>query len=388
MLPPHLHQALAKTDAQHLMRQRFIIHKNNGVNCCSNDYLNLSQHKKVRQAFIRGIALYGLGSGGSALVSGYTKAHQLLEEAMATFLKRDSALLFNSGYHANLGVLTTLGNRHSVIITDKHVHASLLDATRLSRATHLRYHHHDFEHAKVLLEKNPTSSTLMVSESIFSIQGDLVNIKKLAQLATHHNALLIVDDAHGVGVLGQQGRGIVEHFDLSQQDLPCLITPLGKAMGSMGAVVTGSKELINALLQFARTYRYSTSLPPAICHATLAALTILNKESWRREQLQSLIHFFIKEALKRELPLLSTDTTPIKSIRMANNKKALAIQAYLSAKKIFVSCIRPPTVMAKDTCLRISINCMHSEAQLLFLLDQIKERLDSDERYPSNKEIL
>lgn len=375
---------LASYQANALLRKRYTVEHQEGnhvivnakpaVQFCSNDYLHISTHSNVKKAWIDGAHRYGLGSGASALVSGHTKAHALLEDAFANFLNRDKALLFNSGYHANLGVLATFAHRQTNIIADKLCHASLIDGAMLSRANLRRYAHNNMQQAEQLLAKQKDCSSLLISESIFSIHGDIAKVQTLSALASHYQHFFIVDDAHGIGVLGEKGGGIAEHYQLSQQDLPCLITPLGKALGSMGAIVSGSESTIYALLQFARTYRYSTALPPALCLATLAALDLIQKETWRRQTLTQLIHTFIAESKKRGLTLLSSSPTPIKSILIGSNKEALSLQEALLNKGFFISCIRPPTVPKHETCLRISLNCMHKETQIIQLLDLIAEK--------------
>lgn len=374
MLAPRIDQLLSKLRAQHLLRKRNDIdEKKSMLNFCSNDYLNLSTHPDVIKAYIRGAEQYGLGSGASAVVSGYTSAHYELEEAFAQFLQRDQALLFNSGYHANLGVLTTFANRHTIVVADKLCHASLIDGIVLSRAKHKRYHHNNYKHAEDLLRTYPDekkeTEKLLVTESVFSIEGDIANVKQLASIAKNHHAMLIVDDAHGIGVLGTSGAGICDRDHLSQSDLPCLITPFGKAIGSFGAIVSGKTEIIEALLQCSRTHRYSTALPPAVCSATFAALKVMTHETWRREKLHDLIAFFLQEARARNLFLLSTDATPIKSIVIGANEAALEIQKKLAQDGYRVSCIRPPTVKTNQACLRISLSAAHTKKQITHLLD-------------------
>jgi len=377
--------ALRERETNHLLRNRFVIEQRENANVmvsgklaanfCSNDYLNLTQHPDVVNAFIRGANQYGLGSGASSLVSGYFKPLKQLEEAFSEFLNRERSLLFNSGYHANLGVIPALAQKNSVVIADKLCHASLIDGIILSRAKHLRYPHNDIAHAEKLLQKQ--TEPLVVTESIFSMQGNIAPIKKLAALAIQNHALLIVDDAHGIGVLGKEGKGICEHLQLTQKDVPCLIIPLGKSFGSFGAVVSGSESLIEYVLQFSRTYCYTTALPPAISYATLETLKVLRDETWRREKLSYLSDKFTTAAKERKLPLISMDNTPIKSIVVGSNKMTLAIQDKLLEKGFFVSCIRPPTVPMNTTRIRISLNCMHTEEQIIELLDHLSHFLCS-----------
>ncbi len=372
-------QSLDKHKAQFLFRHRHTIenrddtaisiHGKSVLNFTSNDYLNLTNHSDVKKAFQEGVEKYGLGSGSASFVSGYFKSHRLLEDAFCEFLNRDRAILFNSGYHANLGVLTSLAHQNSVIIADKLCHASLIDGMILSRAKYYRYRHADLKRAQSLVEQH--ENPLLVTESVFSMQGNITDVTALASL----KAKLIVDDAHGVGVLGKAGKGICEQQNLSQNDVACLITPLGKALGSFGAIVSGDEEIIETILQFSRTYYYTTALPPAVSHATLTSLKVMQQESWRREKLNHLIELFIKGSFERELTLVSTDKTPIKSIIIGSSTKAIDIQKKLLEKNILVSCIRPPTVPANTSRVRISLNCLHTEAQITQLLDELYDKI-------------
>jgi 8-amino-7-oxononanoate synthase len=338
------------------------------IHFCSNDYLGMATHPSVIRAYTQGAEKYGVGSGSAALISGYSKPHQLLEETFANMLNRDRALLFNSGYHANLGVITTFANKSSTIIADKHCHASIIDGIILSRAKHKRYHHNDYAHAETLLASTNTNNTLLITESVFSMSGGVTNLSLLSKLAAQYNANLIVDDAHGFGILSHP---------LSQQDVPCLMIPFGKSLGSMGAIVSGSHDTIETLLQGARSYRYSTALPPATCCATLEALTILAQEPWRRIKLQQLSAFFINEARSRHLILAAYDETPIKSILIGTNTATVSIQEKLMQDGFYVSCIRPPTVPVNSARIRISLNCFHTEEQITALLDKVKEHYDA-----------
>lgn len=347
------------------------------INFASNDYLNIASHNKIKAALMQGVSQYGFGSSSSALVSGYYKSHQLLEERFAEFLQRDAALLFNSGYHANLGVITTLANRQNSVISDKLCHASLLDGIQLARAKHYRYRHNDIKHAEKLLQQTQQPS-LLITESVFSMTGNLSPAPQLAALARNYNSLLLIDDAHGIGVLGRCGRGISEYFNLSKQEIFCLISPLGKAFGGLGAIVSGDQALIEELLQFARTYRYTTALSPAITFAMLATLKIVEVETWRRERLLDLIAFFIRQACHRALPLISTDLTPIKSILIGNSNRVMQIQTTLMKHGFFTAGIRPPTVPSDTARIRISLNCMHTENDIMRLLDLIADNHDSN----------
>ncbi len=357
----HRHPIEGRDDAMLFMHGKSV------VNFTSNDYLNLANHPDVKKAFIEGVQTYGLGSGSANFVSGYFKSHKLLEDAFCEFLNRDRAILFNSGYHANLGVISSLANKNSVIIADKLCHASIIDGIQLSRAKYYRYRHNDMSHAEYLTHQH--DNPLLITESVFSMQGNLTDIKKLAGL----KARLIVDDAHGIGVVGKTGKSICE----TQHNIACLVTPLGKALGSFGAIVSGSEDIVEHILQFARTYYFTTSLPPSVSHATLTSLKVMREESWRRETLHHLINFFIKGSSERGFSLVSSDQTPIKSILVASNMKAIEIQQKLLEKNILVSCIRPPTVPNNASRIRISLNCLHTEAQITQLLDELSYEIKS-----------
>jgi 8-amino-7-oxononanoate synthase len=391
MLLPHIQHSLMQLNKKNQLRHRDVIEHRQGhlltvngktgINFCSNDYLGIATDPQIKRVFSQAAQQYGLGSSASAMVSGYSKAHQMLEEQFAAFTHRECALLFNSGYHANLGVITTFAHRHSAIIADKFLHASLIDGIQLSRSRYYRYHHHDLHHAEILLQHNQGLCPLVVTESIFSIQGDIANLKEIAALASQYQAMLIVDDAHAIGILGKNGSGSSNHFQLTADQLPCVVTPLGKAPGSMGALVAGDKVMIEALLQLARPYRYSTALPVAHCYATSAALTMLQTDHWRRDKLQQLIHRFIRAAKEREFTLLSHHPTPIKSILIGSSQLALAAQQHLQQHGLFTACIRPPTVPINAACIRISLNCLHTEEQIDQLLDRLKDYLITANTY-------
>lgn len=380
MLPLVVNQKIRDYQSNDLIRKRVpfdgrsdhYLYLNNKtlINFSSNDYLGLATHFDIKQAFIQGIQQYGMGSGSSAMISGYFKLQQQLEEKFAEWMKRERAILFNSGYHANLGVIQALTSRHSNILADKLCHASIIDGIRLSQCHHYRYHHTDVSHACEILQ-SVSPMHLLITESVFSMEGDIAPIPALATLANEYQSLLMVDDAHGFGVIGQSGRGILDEV----KPIDCLMTPLGKACGAMGAFVSGKNELIETILQFARTYTYTTALPPAVLLALMASLQVMQKENWRREKLMMLINYFIEQAKQRNIAIRSTDLTPIKTILIGDNHDALAIQQHLIDHGFFVSAIRPPTVPKKTTRIRISLNYYHSENEITQLLDRIYEYL-------------
>jgi len=365
-----LQQKLEYYKQHHLLREVKEV-DNNMINFSSNDYLGLSKSEVVKEAFIEGIKLYGFGSGSSPLISGYYSSTRKLEEAFALHLKTEEAIFFNSGYHANIGVIQAL---HNPIIMDKLCHASSIDGARLSGNRFYRYRHNDLEHAKKLLEITPNS--LLISERIFSMEGNIADVTKLKTLATIYNARLIIDDAHGFGILENN----------IQSDL--VIIPLGKALGGIGAIVAGNKELIYYLRQTARSYMYSTALPPAIAHANLVALNLMGQEPWRLEKLKSLIKLFNFYANKVGLNLASQDLTPIRSILIGENKLAKTIEKKLHAKGFFVKAIVSPTVQISR--IRISLCINHSEENIIHLIKKIDLflKLASVERLEENSDYI
>ena len=368
-------QGLARQTIAFSDRDKDSIHINDDryINFTSNDYLGISNHPEITKAFIKGVESFGFGSCSSVLVSGYSSIQQKLEEQFAEFVGRDRAIFFNSGYMANLGVITALASRKSVIFSDKFCHASLLDGILLSKAKHFRYQHQNIEHLKYLA--SIACPDIIITESIFSMEGSITQIADIVEIAKENKSLLLVDDAHGIGVLGENGGGICEEVNLSQDDIPCLITSCSKALGGFGAMVSGRTELIEMILQFAKSYRCTTSLPPAICQGLLASLTVIRTEQWRRDKLKENIQTFIEESGKLGLELVASDMTPIKSILAYDNKRAVAAQKFLLTKGFLVACIRPPTVPAKSARIRISLSCHHTEKQIIEMLSHLERCL-------------
>ncbi len=342
----------------------------------SNDYLGLKKHPCMIEAVITAAKQYGVGSGASAQISGYSDLHAEVETAFAQWLKVDKAILFNSGYCANTGIISALVTRGDTIFSDKLLHASLLDGILLARAKHYRYQHNDLNHFKYLATKK--APDLIVTESIFSMEGDVAAITELTQLAQQYNAKLLIDDAHGIGILGKHGAGIMEQCHLEQTQFACLVLPLGKAFNAMGAIVAGRQQVMDAILQFAKTYRYATALPPLICNAILAALDIIQTETWRREQLAKNIQFFNTYCKEKKLTLISPAATPIRSVLIHDSNNVLALQQFLLEKGFFVSAIRPPTVPKNTARLRVSLNSEHTETQIMALIDCIQQGLASE----------
>lgn len=336
------------------------------INFCSNDYLGLGHEPTIAQQFADAALKTGFGSGASTAICGYHPWQQQLEDDFAQWLGFERAILFNSGYCANLGVLTALLSRQTYALADKVSHASLLDGLVLSRSQYQRYRHCSLEHLKHLVAQR--SPDMIISESVFSMEGTIAPLNDVAAVAKAQQALLLVDDAHGIGVLGKAGGGVIEHFSLSAADIDCLVLPLGKAFNGVGAMVLGSDWLIEAVLQFARTQRYTTALPPAICQGLNRALHCVQQDHWRREKLQQNIAYFKARASVLAIPLHTMNATPIQLIAVGDNMKALKLQQQLLDAGFYVVAIRPPTVPDNTARLRLSLNARHTAEQIESLL--------------------
>lgn len=338
---------------------------------CSNDYLGLANHPEVIAAWRAGAERWGVGGGASHLVIGHSTPHHQLEEALAELTGRPRALLFSTGYMANLGALTALVGQGDTVLQDRLNHASLLDGGLLSGARFSRYLHNDAASLQSRLDK-AVGNTLVVTDGVFSMDGDLADLPALAAAAQARDAWLMVDDAHGLGTLGRNGGGIVEHFGLGIDQVPVLVGTLGKACGTAGAFVAGSEELIETLVQFARPYIYTTSQPPALACATLKSLELLRREHWRREHLAALIRQFREGAQALGLGLMDSQT-PIQPIIIGDSARAMHLSRLLRERGLLVTAIRPPTVPAGSARLRVTLSAAHSEAQVQLLLNALAE---------------
>ncbi len=341
---------------------------------CSNDYLGLANHPQIIKAFQDAAHQYGVGSGAAHLITGHTKPHQELEEALAAFTGRDRALLFSTGYMANLGVISALMQREDVVYQDKLNHASLLDAGRLSDARLLRYAHNNVDHLAKRMAKQESGQSMIVADGVFSMDGDVAPIRELAGLASTNDSWLMIDDAHGLGVLGEHGAGLVEQEQLEQNDVHILMGTLGKGFGTSGAFVAGSHELIEYLIQTARTYVYTTAQPPAVAAATLTSLQLVQIENWRRERLGDLIKQFREGAAQLGLTLMESQT-PIQPVIIGDSGEALAIAEQLEKQGILVTAIRPPTVPANTARLRVTLSAAHTEEDVNKLLEALGKTL-------------
>lgn len=334
---------------------------------CSNDYLGLANHPDVISAFQKAASQFGVGSGASHLVAGHSSEHHALEEELAAFTGRDRALLFSTGYMANMGAITALVGQGDAVFEDRLNHASLLDAGLFSGARFQRFLHNDLTNLQSRLDKTEAERKLLVVDGIFSMDGDCAPLTELAALAQKNNAWLMVDDAHGFGCLGKTGGGSAEYFGLTQNQLPILMGTLGKAFGTFGAFIAGSETLIETLIQFSRSYVYTTAMPPAVAAATRASLRLLQTEHWRRKHLQQLISHFRAGAQQFGLQLLDS-FSPIQPIIIGDEARTLEISAKLAERGILIIAIRPPTVAVGSSRLRVTFSAEHSLEQVDQLL--------------------
>ncbi|MEW6352754.1 MAG: 8-amino-7-oxononanoate synthase [Pseudomonadota bacterium] len=381
----YLADELQRRRAHHLYRTRRVLHSPQGAEVivdgqrllcfCSNDYLGLANHPAVIEALQQGATSFGVGSGAAHLICGHHAAHQALEEELAAFTGRSRALLFSTGYMANLGVVSALAHAGQVVHEDRLNHASLIDAALLSTARLQRYPHRDVASLQKHLEYKARNGheALLVSDGVFSMDGDLAPIPQLADLARRYNARLVIDDAHGLGVLGKNGGGALEHFGMrGEDDVHVLVGTLGKAFGTFGAFVAGSENLIETLIQESRCYIYTTAVPPALAHATRVGLRLVRSEAWRREHLHNLIARFRAGAAQLNLPVMPSDT-PIQPLRVGDGEKALALSEALRARGLLISAIRPPSVPRGSARLRITLSAAHSEAHIDRLLETLAD---------------
>ncbi|HET7810229.1 MAG TPA: 8-amino-7-oxononanoate synthase [Steroidobacteraceae bacterium] len=370
-----LKAALADLEHRSLKRRRRV-GVGGLVNFCSNDYLGLKDHPEVVRAFTDAAIRYGVGSGAAELVTGHGPEHEALEDELAAFTGRQRALVFSTGYMANMGVIGALADQKALIISDKLNHASLIDGVRLSGADSLRYRHADAAQAAELIAGGEATTRLLITDGVFSMDGDLAPLPALARAARDARAWLVVDDAHGLGVLGDTGRGSCEHFGLGSNDVPVLVGTFGKAFGTFGAFVAGDEDLIEYLLQKARTYIYTTALPPAVAAATRAALRVSQRESWRREKARALARRLCDGLRARGVDTPGTGaTSSIVPVILGDAERALAVSRSLESSGFLVAAIRPPTVPAGTARLRVTVSAAHEEAQVDALAAKVAEAL-------------
>lgn len=391
MTRPRLTERILAARVQRTMqgrvRQRRTVTRRDGVRCevdgrwltnfAGNDYLGLSQHFGVVDALQASASRDGVGSGASHLVCGHHANHDALEKELADWLGAPRALLFGSGFLANLAVLQSLLGEDDVCVQDRLNHASLIDAARLAGCKLRRYPHADPEGALRQLRTVPDGAAMIATDGVFSMDGDVAPLRELSLVARVQQALIYVDDAHGVGVVGPEGRGCVAEAGLETAGVLQLAT-LGKALGGYGAVVLGSEEIIGHLAETARPYIYTTALPPAQAAATLAAVKLARRDHWRREKLQTLVAHFRQTAMFRDLPLLPS-TGPIQPLMCGDEKRATALATALEAQGFWVPSIRPPTVPDGKARLRITLSSLHTQAEVDALIDALSWARDAVE---------
>lgn len=387
-----LEQQLAQLDAQSLRRRRRTtespcaprvqVDGRAMLAFCSNDYLGLAAHPRIVDALQQGASLYGAGSGASHLISGHSRAHAQLEERLAEFVAPQivdaRALYFCTGYMANIAILSALSGSGADLFSESLNHASLIDGARLSRANVQVYPHGDLDQLAALLAASTAASKMVVTDSVFSMDGDLAALPQLLALCEQHGAWLVVDDAHGFGVLGEHGRGVLEHFALSSPNLVYMGT-LGKAAGVAGAFVAAHKSVIEWMVQRARPYIYTTAAPPAVAHALLTSLEIIGgtEGAERRAHLQTLIAQWRSALQLQRWQALPSDTA-IQPVVIGANEEAMKIAAALYEQNIWVPAIRPPTVPAGTARLRVTLSAAHTAAevtQLVEVLQQLEQQV-------------
>ncbi|KEQ12740.1 8-amino-7-oxononanoate synthase [Endozoicomonas montiporae] len=376
-----LEERLVQRKAQQLYRHRVILDSPqkpeaivDGHPClmfCSNDYLGLADHPDIRAAFQKASDVYGVGSGASALINGHSRAHRQLEEELAEYTGRPRVLLFSTGYMANLGTISALLNPGDALFQDRLNHASLLDAGRLSGARFQRYQHLDMENLEQRLKKNKARRTLVATDGVFSMDGDKAPLKELITLTRQYQAGLMVDDAHAFGCVGKGGRGSLNENGLSVDEVPILMATLGKAFGTAGAFVAGSEALIENLIQFARSYIYTTAMPPAIAEASRASLKIVEREDWRRDKLTANIRYFRRNCESLGIPLTASESA-IQPIHVGSIEKVLRVSKQLLDLGVLVTPIRPPTVPAGSSRLRVTLSTAHTREHIDRLIDALQ----------------
>ncbi|MBR7069547.1 MAG: 8-amino-7-oxononanoate synthase [Oxalobacter sp.] len=339
---------------------------------CSNDYLGLASHPLIQDAICNAVHQWGTGSGGSHVVNGHMMPHQQLEEALARFVGADRALYYSTGYMANIGVVPTLVGRGDAVFADRLNHASLIDAVQLSRADHRRYGHKDMAQLEKMLAASDAKRKLILSDAVFSMDGDVAPLKELFDLAERYDAWLVLDDAHGFGVLGQEGKGSLNHFGIPFHPRLVYIGTLGKAAGVSGAFAAGSATVIEWLMQRSRSYIFTTASSPIIASALLAALELLKVGEDRRQQLHRL-STALHEGLRGTKWQLMPSFTAIHPIIVGENDAVLRVSDALMERGIWVPAIRPPTVPKGQARLRISLSASHTLEDIARLTSALRE---------------
>ncbi|MFZ2523926.1 MAG: 8-amino-7-oxononanoate synthase [Candidatus Ferrigenium altingense] len=376
-----LQNELNERAAQGLLRRRrtldspqsphIVVNGTPYLSFCSNDYLGLANHPRLVAALQQGAAQWGVGAGAAHLVSGHSAAHHQLEQALAAFAGKPAALLFSTGYMANLGVVQALVGKGDTVFADKLNHASLNDAMLLARAEIKRYRHNDLAQLAALLEQSQAGRKLVITDAVFSMDGDLAPLPELLALCERHDAWLLVDDAHGFGVLGEQGRGSLAHCGIASPRIIYMAT-LGKAAGVFGAFVAAEQVVIDTLVNHARSYVYTTATPPALASAVLESLKLIGQGDALREHLRGLIAQLRSGLQGLRWKLMPSDTA-IQPLLVGDNRAALALSEGLRERGIWVAAIRPPTVPQGTARLRITLSAAHSAEDVAQLIEALHE---------------
>ncbi|MGI5310547.1 aminotransferase class I/II-fold pyridoxal phosphate-dependent enzyme [Rheinheimera sp. WS51] len=380
-----LQQALLQREALQLKRTPVTLARYQGrmltvaskdyLNFSGNDYLGLANDPKVLQAYAEGALQYGAGSTGSPLITGQHSIHQQLNDSLCDWLGFERTLLFSSGFAANQAMLMTLTDKDDLLLLDRLSHASLIDGAIHSEASFKRFGHNDLAALTKLLQRynSDQQNTMVVTEGVFSMDGDTPDLAAMVQLCQDYNAGLLLDDAHGLGVLGDQGRGSAAAQGVAPSALFCTMANFGKAIGVGGAFIGASKTVIDYLEQFARHYVYSTALSPALCAAVLASVNLCRTEQWRRDKLQQNIRLF--RQLASDLPLLPSDTA-IQALVIGDAQQAVQLSETLKQEQIWLSAIRPPTVAKGSARLRVTLSCQHKTADIYQLTTLLRQHYD------------
>jgi len=383
-----IHRELQSLKDNHLFRTRKLLTGRLGpklslnhqeyLSFCSNDYLGLSQNQFIQDALIEGIHLSGNGMGASHLISGHHEFHEAFENAFSEALYFERALLFSSGYMANMGVISALAGKDDTIFSDKLNHASLNEAVILSRANHKRYRHNDMNHLEELIRESKSKVKIIVTDAVFSMDGDITDIPHLIHLCEAYNAYLYIDDAHGFGILGKEGKGALQHFvDLQKIKTPysprlIYMATLGKAAGINGAVVASSNILIEYLIQKSKQYIYTTAIPAFLAYGLKESLNQILKADDARAHVKELVNTFRNHMELRKLSL-GNSLTPIQPVIVGNEIDALSLNQWLMDKGIYVPAIRPPTVPKGTSRMRISFSALHSHQDIKELIKNIMD---------------
>ncbi|MDG1732904.1 MAG: 8-amino-7-oxononanoate synthase [Thalassotalea sp.] len=375
-------EQLAQQKANNLDRNRVVLSQSTGrlltfdgveyINFSSNDYLGLAGHEAIKTSYINGIAQYGSSSCSSPLITGYTKAHQQLEENLADWLNAERCLLFSSGFSANCGVLNTLGQDASVgFHLDKLAHASLIDGAFNSKAKAKRFRHNDVSHLEKQLKSTACTSNLVVTEGVYSMDGDCAPLSAIKQISDANDAWLYIDDAHGIGVLGDDGSGTAKAQDLAIDNKVIQMATFGKAIATNGAVVAGNEELIEYFINRNREYIYSTAISPALALATNASIELCKRDTWRREKIQKLTELFINK-LDNSIAVTATQSSII-GVIVGSEIDTLYCAQHLKELGFWLTAIRPPTVETGKSRLRVTITSNHNDNDISTLAESINE---------------